>query len=620
MRTIINHKISTRTFLIVLLSPLFVTFAADNKDKSLVTVQVSGATEELADNLKAFLPSLRNLKCDSTPRRVERFIDASSEKLVEGAEALGYFEAKFNMTPHKEKQCWVLKIAAQPGKTVKVKTLNIQLNGFGKDLAEFQAILANPPYQSGDVLVSQYYEDFKTRLKRTANSLGFFDADLSSHTIKVNTRTHQADIDLVFDTGARYRFGKVTLEQDILESKYINRYTLIKEGDAFRSDKLIKQQRLLEKSSYFKNVQVRAGYDTATKNIIPIDIKTTRRKRYTYKGALGFATDDGFFIDGSMDTHWVNSKGHQLNVTTRYSEKDPSIGLKYKVPLWKPEYEFTTLSASWNRSDNDDIRGTALKLGIDYHRRNDSEWEQIASINYLDEETQVNGTEAIHSQLTLFGVSTRKTERDDAVFPTKGWRLKAGLKGAAEGFLSDQSILQLDIAGKYLHTFKGSTLSSLLPLSKNKGDQSRQANQGKIILQGELGTTFIGDFNEIPKSLRFFAGGQNSVRGYGFESLGEINSNGDVIGGKHLLIMSAEYEHPFSSSLPLPSLLKNKLSAAAFIDAGNAFNDWNDNSIKVGYGMGVRYKSPLGPIRIDLAVPENDPTDVNLYFSLGPDL
>ena len=592
MRTITKNKSSFRIASFFLCSILFVTSATGKEnEKSPVVVEVSGASEALAENLKAFLPSLRRLDCGSTPSRVERFIEASSEKLTEGAEALGYFNAEFETIPVRQNECWVLKIRVKPGETVKVKKLNIQLTGKGKTLTEFQAILENPPYQPGDVLVSQDYEDFKTRLKRTANSLGFFDADLNRHTIKVNPKTHQADIDLVFDTGERYRFGKVTIEQDILGKKFINRYRLIREGEVFRSEELIKQQRLLEKSNYYKMVQVRAGYDKAAKHVIPVDIKMTRRKRYTYKGSLGFSSSDGVFLQGSMDSHWVNNKGHQLNLVTRLSQKDPSVGLKYKIPLWKPEFEFATLSASFNRSNNNDIRGTALKLGLDYHRRNDSGWEQIGSINYLNEETQVDGEEATQSQLTLLGVSTQKTKRDDALFPTKGWRLQAGLKGAVGGFLSDQSILQTEVKGKYLYSLAG-------------------AKKGKIILQGKLGSTLIGDFNEIPKSLRYFAGGQNSVRGYGFERLGETNANGDVIGGKHIVTMNIEYEHP----------VKDKISAAVFVDAGNAFNQWNDYSLNVGYGVGVRYKSPLGPVRVDLAVPENDTTDINLYFSLGPDL
>ncbi len=598
MKTLINtNKVSKQIFygmvscLCVLGS---IAHAADGSDQPPVKVHISGAPEELAENLKAFLPSLRNLKCDSTPRRVERFIDASSEKLLEGAEAMGYFDAQFKMTSRKKGQCWVLDVATTPGKTVKVNKLAIRLEGPGKKLKEFQTIIKNPPYQTGDVLISQYYEDFKTRLKRTANSLGFFDADLTRHTIKVDIRSHLADIDLLFDTGERYRFGKITVDQDILGFKYIDRYTLIKEGEVFRSEQLIKQQRLLEKSRYYKLVQVQAGYDQASKHTIPIHIKANRRKRYTYKGALGFATDEGMYVEASMDTHWLNKKGHQLNLTTRISEKDPSVGMKYKIPLWKPEYEFATLSASWNRSDNDDIKGTALKLGLDYHRRNKSDWKQVASLNYLDEETQIDGEESNHSQLTLFGLSVKKTERDNALFPTKGWRLKAGLKGATQGFLSDQSVLQFESNAKYLHTFGSNSVGT----------------KGKAILQAGIGSTFVGNFDEMPKSLRFFAGGQNSVRGYGFEELGEKNSNNEVIGGKHLLTFSTEYEYP----------IKDKFSAAAFVDTGNAFNSWNDYTIEVGYGLGLRYKSPLGPIRIDFAVPENDNTDIHFYFSLGPDL
>ena len=579
------------TLLLFLSMPLSV-FAAKDKGEPPVKVHVSGAAKALTENIKAFLPSLRNLKCDSSQRRLERFIEASEEKLIEGAEAVGYFDSTFKMTSQRKNDCWALNIIVKPGQTVTVNKLNIQLNGSGKNLLPFQTILDEPPYSQGDVLISQHYEDFKAKLKRTANSLGFFDADLSSHTIKVNTQTHKADIELIFDTGKRYQIGKVAVEQEILDEKYLNRYLRIKEGDDFSSVKLINQQRLLESSGYYNNVEVQAAYTEAKNYIIPVGIKAPKRKRYTYTGAIGFATDDGIYIETGVDTHWINRKGHQLNLTSRYSAKDPAVGLNYKIPLWNPEHEYANISASWNQSDNDDIRGTALKLGLDYHRRNKSNWEQIASINYLDEKTEIDGESSIHSQLTMLGLGLRKTKRNDSLFPTKGWRVQAGLKGAAEGFLSDQTLLQTEISGKYLHTL----------------DNVEKA--GKIILQGKVGSTFIGDFDEMPKSLRYFAGGQNSVRGYSFESLGEHDDDGDIIGGQHVLTMSAEYEHP----------IKGNISAAVFVDGGNAFNEWDNYAIEVGYGVGVRYKSPLGPIRIDFAVPENDTSDINFYFSLGPDL
>ncbi|CAA6819537.1 MAG: Outer membrane protein assembly factor YaeT precursor [uncultured Thiotrichaceae bacterium] len=563
--------------------------AATTKSVSPVDVNITGAPKELSENIKAFLPSLRTIDCASTQARIDRYIDASSEKLLEGAEALGYFESQATMTARRRGDCWVLDVKVKAGQVVRVDKVSIDLLGEGLGETAFQKLLTSLPYKTGDVLISQDYDDYKSKLKRTANSLGFFDAELTTHQILVNLRTHTADITLVFQTGDRYKIGAVSVDQELLANKYIRRYINIREGEWFSSAELIKQQRILENSGYYKTVQVTSDYQKASNKMIPVGITTTKRKRYTYKGALGFATDDGAYFETSMDTHWLNNKGHQLNLTARLSQQDPSVGLNYKVPLWSPEHEFSNFSLGWERSDNDDIRGTAFKAGFDYHRRNSSDWEQTASLSYLNEETQVDGEDATRSYLTLLGVNVRKTKRDHALFPTKGWRLDVGIKGAAENILSDQSVLQGEIKGKRLHTFD---------------------HKGKLITQANLGYTLVGDFDEMPKSLRFFAGGQNSVRGYSFESLGETDADGDLLGGKQLLTTSLEYEYP----------VYDKISAAAFIDTGNAFDDWGNYTLNYGYGVGARYKSPLGPIRADFAVPHEDTSDLHFYFSLGPDL
>lgn len=562
---------------------------AKSEKYSLIKTTILGAPESLEANLKAFLPSLRSLSCSSSENRIDGYIDMATEKLAEAAEAMGYFNSQYKITASNKNNCWSLDINVKSGETVKVTQQDIQLRGEGKRLKEFQGLLEYPPYQLGDTLVSQNYLDYKTRLKRTANNLGFFDAELSHHVIKVNPKTNQAAVELSFETGKRYHIGKIEVKQDILQGKYLQRYIRLREGDVFEADKIIHQQRLLEKSGYYKTVQVTAHYKEASNHLIPISITAVKRKRYTYKGTIGMSSDDGLFIELGSGTHWVNSKGHQLSVNSHYSTHDPSLSLSYKIPLYNPEFEYLNLSAGWKRSTNDDISGTALRLGVDYHRRNKNDWDQILSISYLDEKTHIGGATSLHSQLTLFGIGARKMESNDKLFPSKGWRFSADLLGAAEGFLSDQTLLQAKASGKYIHTLK---------------------NKDKLLLRGDMGTTLVGDINEMPKSLRFFAGGQSSVRGYSFESIGEANDEGDVIGGRNLLAISAEYEHS----------IMNKISAAAFVDAGAAFDDWGDYRMDVGVGVGVRYRSPLGPIRLDLAAPEGDPKDIKFYFSLGPDL
>lgn len=578
------------TFLLMIAGLLFnPVWAAKKNGGSPVELNVSGAPKELAENIKAFLPSLRSIDCSSTQARLDRYLDASSEKLQEGAEALGYFESESIMTARRKSDCWVLDIKVNPGPLVRVGKVSIDLLGAGLEEKVFQNLLTNLPFKTGDALISQDYDDYKSRLKKAANSLGFFDAELITHQILVNLETHTADVTLTFQTGERYKIGEVTVEQALLADKYLQRFVKIREDDLFNSAELIKQQRILENSGYYKTVQVTSDYQQATNKIIPVGIKATKRKRYTYKGALGYATDDGAYFETTMDTHWLNDKGHQLNFTGRLSQKDPSVGLNYKVPLWNPEHEFANLSLGWQRSDNDDIRGTAFIIGFDYHRRNSSDWEQIASLSYLNEETQIDGENATRAELTLLGLNARKTKKNNALFPTKGWRFDIGIKGAVENVLSDQTVLQGEIKGKRLHTFD---------------------NNGKLIVQSNIGYSLLGNFDEMPKSLRFFAGGQNSVRGYSFESLGETDADGDVLGGKQLFTASFEYEYP----------VFDKISAAAFIDTGNAFNDWGDYTLNYGFGLGARYKSPLGPIRVDVAVPEDDSSDIHFYFSLGPDL
>src|SRR5690606_2460729 len=133
---------------------------------------------------------------------------------------------------------------------------------------------------------------------------------------------------------------------------------------------------------------------------------------------------------------------------------------------------------------------------------------------------------------------------------------------------------------------------------------------GRIISRADAGFTEADELIELPSSVRFFAGGDNSVRGYAYESLGPTNDDGDVVGGRHLLTGSIEYDHLF-----LPSW-----SAAIFIDGGNAFDTVDTFEALYGYGVGIRWRSPIGPIRLDVAGPSDQRDAFRIHVSMGPDL
>jgi translocation and assembly module TamA len=135
----------------------------------------------------------------------------------------------------------------------------------------------------------------------------------------------------------------------------------------------------------------------------------------------------------------------------------------------------------------------------------------------------------------------------------------------------------------------------------------RITGAGRVNARVNVGATLVDETASLPVSLRFFAGGDNSVRGYGYKSLGPVDDEGNVRGGRYLVTGSVEYEHP---------VFGDDWWAAAFVDAGNAFDD--DPELEVGYGVGLRWFSPVGRIRLDLAFPaDTRDDDWRIHFALG---
>jgi translocation and assembly module TamA len=187
------------------------------------------------------------------------------------------------------------------------------------------------------------------------------------------------------------------------------------------------------------------------------------------------------------------------------------------------------------------------------------------------------------------GVDWTRYRGDNALRPTNGARTSFELRGGSDAIGSETNVAQFIASTKWIHSL---------------------ANDGRILLRGTLGVTAVDDFSVLPPSMRFFTGGDNSIRGYKFESLGPTNANDQVIGGSRLAVASFEYERP----------VKPMWSVAFFVDVGNAFSDKRIDARKSA-GIGARWLSPLGPIRIDIGVPVNDPEHgPRLHVSLGPDL
>ena len=186
------------------------------------------------------------------------------------------------------------------------------------------------------------------------------------------------------------------------------------------------------------------------------------------------------------------------------------------------------------------------------------------------------------------GISFTRTQADDTLYPTRGWKLFAEISGAHTALVSTETFLQLNVVGKIIQ-----------PLGP-----------GRVLVKMEAGSTLVDNVLDLPVSLQFFTGGDQSVRGYKYQSLGPINSDGELTGGKHLLTAGVEYDF---------NILPN-WKLAVFADAGNSFNNTAEADFKKSAGLGVRWMSPIGPIRLDLARALDDEGSFRIHITMGPDL
>ena len=561
--------------------------AAEKKDFAKLTI--SGVQGELKTALELHLPV--NLPaCDASKAEVSDYFRSLKTGLRKGGRALGYYDAQFTSGGKVVNNCWEITLDINPGQPIRVVSQYIEVLGEGADEQQFREAMKAPPYEQNDVLNHRFYDEFKTRLTETADTLGYLDAVYEQKSVKVDPLSYEASVNLVLNTGPRYTFGDVTIEQNILSDDLVRRFISITPGSAFSTDKVIRQQQAFQRSGYYSVVDIDVNIKGAKNQQIPVNITLLPAKRNKIKYTVGYGTDTGPRVKAELNRRWTGPKGRKLDASAQWAQNLSRVTAELTEPRENPDQDTLKYLIDWTYDTANDVESQAFRFGAEYKRKVDSGWEQALFVNTLLDRTKSAGSGTDDSVLTLIGGKLAKTsiKNEGAEAATTGWRVSAKAQGAVENLLSDQNVAQISGSGKFI-----------FPVGK-----------GRLINRLDVGLTSAGDLEDLPKSLRFFAGGGNSVRGYDFESIGEVNSSGSVIGGKHMLAGSVEYEYPIYEGW----------GVATFVDAGDAFNNWDDLDLKYGYGFGARYRSPIGPVRVDVGFPNGSWGDATFHLSVGPDL
>ncbi|MFW2403212.1 MAG: autotransporter assembly complex protein TamA [Gammaproteobacteria bacterium] len=560
--------------------------SADSGSPGLVVTGVEGA---LRDNVMAHL-RIDDESCDAPSWRVRRLYREAEKNVSTALEAFGYYSAKVKKKFTSGDDCWSVELTIDPGEPVSIRDVDVRVIGAGAELPGFMKLGSNVPLQAGQPLNHADYEAFKRRFSSVADRWGFFDGRFVLSRIDVYPDELVADIVIAFDTGPRYVFGEVTIDQDVVSSELARAYIDFEAGQPYESILITRLYEDLLGTGYFLGVDIRTTPNGDPDYDVAVNIRMNAAKHKTYTGGVGFGTDVGIKLRAGFLHRRLNKKGHQFEINANWSEVIAEAGAKYTLPLNDPRNNWLAFDTGYKREDNASADSETYKIGAKMYRRQTINWLRTYFVDFGYEEWVV-GLDEGSSTLFVPGVSWEHTMERGPPRPLRGVKANVSFSGAVEPLLSDTSFLQVKAFGKFVH--------KLWP-------------GARALARAELGYTAKSEFDDLPASVRFFAGGDVSVRGYEFKSLGPKDELGLVIGGTHLAVASYEIDQ----------LVRENWAVAAFVDVGNAFNSFSNMNLEAGVGIGVRWFSLLGPIRFDVAVPLADdaPDDWRIHITLGPDL
>lgn len=550
-------------------------------------VSYPGLDEALETNVRAF-SKLELTACDTPRWRVERLFRLADTDIEKALQALGYYRPTINKTLEWGEDCWNAVFDIDAGEPVRLRDVDISIRGDAATDDVFLGRLNVPQPREKRVLHHGDYTSYKTSLMRAATQAGFFDADFTTQSVVVDRDAYSADITLDFDSGTKYRFGELSFTEGILEHQLLSRYTDIRPGAPYSAKAVNDLYAALQGSGYFSSVVIRTDNLNSDDKIAPVDVTLVPAKRRVFSAGAGYTTDFGVHGRLSFTDRRINSRGHQFESQLYASPVRSELNAAYRWPRRDPRSEWYTIAGGYRSESTDTSEQDTYKLGILRTRKLGNSWLETRYLDYEYEDFTIADQEST-SNLLIPGLNWSKVIGRELSRSENGYRLNFEIRGAADWFGSDTSFLQLQARAHWIRSY---------------------SEKARLLLRGRLGTTAKDKLADLPASVRFFAGGDRSVRGYGFETLGPVNDDGDVVGGSHLATFSVETDYEF----------RDQWSIAAFVDTGSAFDNTGPD-FSTGIGIGVRWYSPVGPIRLDFAHPLDDPDrSLRVHISLGPDL
>ncbi|KQA18850.1 autotransporter assembly complex protein TamA [Vibrio metoecus] len=549
-----------------------------------VKLEITGLSGAEKDNVDAYLSSIAPQDYSTSLR----FQSQLEKSITEALNALGYYHASLHFTVSEDNQR--LSVAVTLGEVTRFSEVDIVISGEAENDRDFQRLIRRSGLKVGQSLNHSLYDNLKSGIRNLALQKGYFNGDFQDSRLEVIPELNQARVKLHFDSGIRYQFGATTVEGSQIDENRVMSLRPFKQGDPYLVSQVGEFNQNLSNTDWFSSVFVEPDLSQLDQGReLPMKVSLAPQARNQLETGLGYSTDVG--VRGSLKWKkpWVNSLGHSFDSSFSLSAPEQTITAGYKIPLDDVLHEYYRIQYGMKHVDKRDTESLESNLALERHWQLDGGWHRTIFIRYLLENYE-QGLQDDNSQFLLPGVTyTRTRTRSSGSLLTWGDKQTITLEYGDPKLISATRVARVQAGSSWLRTF-----------ARN--------HRGLIRVDG--GANLADQFDQLSPSLRFFAGGDNNLRGYGYESISPKDASGALTGAKYIATSSIEYQYR----------LTGNWWAAMFMDVGDAFNDNPD--WKKGAGVGVRWVSPVGPIRLDFAwgLDANPGEAFKIHFTLGPEL
>lgn len=627
------------TWLLIAVAAWSVTAQVRADDLEIV---ISGVEDPMLSNVRAFVSPFRFAGTGRlTPRRLEQMRADSEENARLALRPFGFYHSNVTSTTSKTgDRAWRIDVRIQPGPPLVIAHSRVELTGPGAGLAELREWRAKWPLTSGRRLVQPTWEEQKQKALEISADSGYLLAEFSRSTMEADLENNQARLDLVLDTGEQAVMGEVRFNQDLVRPYIMENLPRFRPGDPYNAWIMERFRIDLWQVGYFHNIEViedRHLDDSPPR--VDLNVRLEPRPPNTYQGTIGIGSDTGPRVLFNWNRHHITDRGDSFTLGTGWQDHNNEFLVRgsYRIPRDTRTRQFWIAEALLKRETeelkirdieeegevlynlgNVHIEDYSFRVGrMRVHDRRQG-FRQLFETLYAETlyerldfsprggdgeippetRTELNNSNLSDDLVTLsLGIDLDMPFTQGRGFDAVGVHHRGWAFASNEAWSSDRDFIQVYLSSRWVH---------------------RAGERWKFLLRGEAGYTDADVENiqvpvddvlvnisvtQLPNLYRFKAGGSTSVRGYDFESLSDSN-----LGSNNIFTASAEVEYQVFGDWSL----------AAFYDVGNAFNSWSDPDLKQGVGVGIRWYSIAGAVRVDYAKALDLPDEPwQIHFTIG---